>query len=1544
LGSLRTLTILLALGAWGAATEGAPPSDGTSQTSGSTRATLPAPPVEYLNGGIRLFNTGDPANAAKYLKVASDYRDQLQPGEQATLDDYLAKLNPAPTDPAVKTASGAAAAGTTGTVLASPSAAQPPGTQRTTSDPKQEARWKLQAAREQIARGNFDEATRIVVEVQKMNIKWGLFDETPTKVAETIAKARSKAGPVATQVAHDKKQALAKLKEARDLLANSQYDQAEALAIEVNTWGVSYSMWDDKPSKVAAAARALRNRDKARGVPAKYQPSTGDYQELLTQSRQLIAAGKFDQAEVKARQALGMNVYPAPTADRAEAVLHDLALAKASASATAIASATPAGQPAQAMPPAAKSPVVETPSLIAEREANQLLIENKNEAAALKFAEADRLKAAEMAQPPAMVPAVVAVVPGRVVDQAVKQATAANPGLEPPAQNPAGGVAPPMLDPPAPAVAGQAQPVSLDSGPVPIADPTIPPSAMPSPNVSPLPSPLGAAPSLSSDAPPPGNKGEELLAQARALFSSGNYPAAREKVAEAKAGKYGVDAQADEIMSQIALSEQGGALAVYEAALEAIRGMPPTPSRPKGVDPDFDRARALLTEVLNSGATLDEGMMQKVQDLLTKLPKDGSGKATASDVPTSDAESLKAQQMNAEVGTKVAEARRLMETDPERAIALLQTTLTSVKAAELPQTVARTMTRRLEVAIELAKADKLKFDEKMKDKNAKAEIETKKLRILEADMVKRTAVNDLMKKAEEAQANGEWAKAEELARRAIEIDPNDLSATALAWKANVQRHYEVDKKNRQDKAEGFLNEMQGVDELMNIDPIASRTGISFPKDFKEMSVRRKKMQLSDSRQKTIQELAIEKKLNEPITLNLRDQTLDEAIAFISNYTGLNVIVDPKALNDEGLSRDSKVNLTANSIKLKNALKYMLKPLGLTYKAEDEVLLITSPQASRDKTYSWTYPVADLVVPPSKPQSMSVGGNPLEPGALGMSGSPQANAANGTWGVVEKSVTISDMMPLVQLITNTIAPNTWKISDPSAESSAYGMGGAFGGAADAQDAQPGSITPFLLSISLIIRHTAEVHEDVAELLKQLRRLQDLQVSVEVRFITVSDDFFEQIGVDFDFNIQSKTVGTGTSFAAPSGSNQAAGYPFDLVSSTSGGTAGTTGGISGGTTGGVAGGAGGVAGGRGGTAGTTGGGIGGGGIGGGGGAGGIGGGGGGFAGGGGGGGGISGGGFAGGGGGVGGAGNFGGGGTAAGGGGTGTAGGTAGGTGSTGVGYIVNPFLDNSLGARTPVIVGTSSGGIGNYTNNLGIPFTQQSAQNIAPFNAITGVGATLGISFLSDLEMYLFLTAAQGDTRNNIVQAPKITTFNGANATITNAEVQYYVQQLTPIVGPGSVAFLPTPAPLNDGVTLSVTPVVSADRRYVRLSLAPNFNTINGLQAFPVPAAVGGGGLGGTGTSVMGLIQLPQTTTTFLNTTVTVPDGGTVLLGGVKRMREQRLEYGVPVLSKTPYINRLFRNIGIGRRTDSLMLMVTPRIIILEEEEDRLGVRTINPNP
>ena len=64
--------------------------------------------------------------------------------------------------------------------------------------------------------------------------------------------------------------------------------------------------------------------------------------------------------------------------------------------------------------------------------------------------------------------------------------------------------------------------------------------------------------------------------------------------------------------------------------------------------------------------------------------------------------------------------------------------------------------------------------------------------------------------------------------------------------------------------------------------------------------------------------------------------------------------------------------------------------------------------------------------------------------------------------------------------------------------------------------------------------------------------------------------------------------------------------------------------------------------------------------------------------------------------------------------------------------------------------------------------------------------------------------------------------------------------------PGVVAFQPTIGSLLDGAALSVTPVVSADRRYVRLGVTPYFNAVEGFSTVVVPGAVSGGGGFGAG--------------------------------------------------------------------------------------------------
>jgi len=92
------------------------------------------------------------------------------------------------------------------------------------------------------------------------------------------------------------------------------------------------------------------------------------------------------------------------------------------------------------------------------------------------------------------------------------------------------------------------------------------------------------------------------------------------------------------------------------------------------------------------------------------------------------------------------------------------------------------------------------------------------------------------------------------------------------------------------------------------------------------------------------------------------------------------------------------------------------------------------------------------------------------------------------------------------------------------------------------------------------------------------------------------------------------------------------------------------------------------------------------------------------------------------------------------------------------------------------------------------------------------------------------------------------------------------------------------------------------------------------------------------------LQMPVTNTISVMTTVSVPDGGTVLMGGLKRLSEGRNEFGPPILSKIPYVNRLFKNVGYGREVESLMMMVAPRIIINEEEEIRQTQVYSNPPP
>jgi hypothetical protein len=140
---------------------------------------------------------------------------------------------------------------------------------RDTTDTKQKGRWLLQLAREQIKKGNFDIADQAVAEARALDVQWTLYDETPDRMAEHLAKARAKAGQPARArtgdlpppQSRDRRAARARLKEARAALSDNNLEKAESLSREVRSRGVSLSLFDDTPDKVDAAIIEARRRE-----------------------------------------------------------------------------------------------------------------------------------------------------------------------------------------------------------------------------------------------------------------------------------------------------------------------------------------------------------------------------------------------------------------------------------------------------------------------------------------------------------------------------------------------------------------------------------------------------------------------------------------------------------------------------------------------------------------------------------------------------------------------------------------------------------------------------------------------------------------------------------------------------------------------------------------------------------------------------------------------------------------------------------------------------------------------------------------------------------------------------------------------------------------------------------------------------------------------------------------------------------------------------------------------------------------------------------
>ncbi len=953
----------------------------------------------------------------------------------------------------------------------------------------------------------------------------------------------------------------------------------------------------------------------------------------------------------------------------------------------------------------------------------------------------------------------------------------------------------------------------------------------------------------------PQTEGRKMLEASRLELRSGNTSMARRLAEQAFQGQFGLQEEATALLRSIDTEEfrqkQRAARDTYEAGHSAF------------LRKDYQYAAGILRSI--DATMLTDLQKSQLRDLLslpemqtnrppvavaTNLTPDngsagnpnGPGRMKATDEESRQAdlmhqiaslENIKIQKLRRDSIESLSTANsRAREGNLDGAIEILQHYLEDVSATGLQGDAVRAMRKQVDSRLhqfELVRDQNQRYDA-VDDKTKKAK--DKVAQNMLAEQNKQQRLKELMEEYTKLFKSAKYAEAQTYAEQAHDIDPDNPVVTAAMQIAQTQKrltdYRKIDKK-REDTSLQYLNEVEDTG-----DAVTSKNPMKLDLERHKIALNRKTGSGLIENRMTPAERDIERKMSIPVHVSFKDTSLSEAIEILSNLSNqgsdrqesINIAIDAPSLRDAGVALDRPVTLRLDNISMKSALNLLLDQVGLAWTIRNDALVITTKEKARGEIKLVIYPVHELVVPldppppttagtligygqasnPASPPPNSAGATPFSPGGSSGSSSPGstfASSGNGggsmTSGTWVKGGATTRENELIQFIQETIAPRTWA-----------SMGGQ------------GTISYFPMTMTLAINQMADVQEQISDLLNSLRRLQDVEVAVEYRLISLDEDFYEKIGVDFAMNIINKSASKYEPTLL-SGAFQAPGQ--------------------------------------------------------------------------------------------------------------------------------IQTFQPNHfISGLTPA---------GTFTSDLGFPIAA-SSYNLAynnlfggfPNNPLGNGGINLGLAFLSDIQVYMLLEAAQGNNRAQVMQAPRVTAFNGQQATLTAVNTQPYVLgtvfQANPFltVIPG-IAVQNFPL-TNRGATISVTPVISADRRFVRLTQQFTLtNTVPTVPIFPVVQALpiidGGQGVGFT--LVTNYIQQPAQDFMSVQTSVAVPDGGTVLIGGFKQLSESRSEYGPPLIGKIPYLDRLFRNVGYGREVQNLVFLVTPRIIINEEEEQiQVGGAANGPRP
>lgn len=151
----------------------------------------------------------------------------------------------------------------------------------------------------------------------------------------------------------------------------------------------------------------------------------------------------------------------------------------------------------------------------------------------------------------------------------------------------------------------------------------------------------------------------------------------------------------------------------------------------------------------------------------------------------------------------------------------------------------------------------------------------------------------------------------------------------------------------------------------------------------------------------------------------------------------------------------------------------------------------------------------------------------------------------------------------------------------------------------------------------------------------------------------------------------------------------------------------------------------------------------------------------------------------------------------------------------------------------------------------------------------------------------------------VLADPRITTISGHTASIRAGDTSYILTQTGG--GAGTVATQQL-QPFQTGVTLDITPVVNAGNS-ISVTLHPSVSSLAGTA-----------------------FNLPEIATRDTETTVTLLDDQTLIIGGLIQDTYSRTDTKTPILGDIPLVGKLFHNVNVTHNKNELIIVVTPHIV------------------